>query len=281
MTLLWSVFTKPWSALPADELGPLVAGLGFAGAEVPVRVGAHVAPADAEERLPAFVERLRADDVEVISIAAGLDEPVFAACRAAGVPLIRIMAELGPDGYAASVRRARARLEAAAPLAERYGVQVGVQPHHGRYVSSALGVLQLLDGLPEHFRVVWDAAHDALAGDDPAVTLELVADRLAIVNLKNVVHVRTDPGPGVGGGWKPWFVPGPEGRADWSAALAQLDRMGWSGPVCLSGQYSDAGVDVAQQVRRDLDAARAAAALSAGPASAPRSPSGSAGAPRP
>ncbi|OZM80298.1 sugar phosphate isomerase/epimerase [Pseudonocardia sp. MH-G8] len=283
MTLLWSVFTKPWSALPADELGPLVAGLGFTGAEVPVRESAHVTPANAEERLPAFVERLRADGVEVISIAAGLDEPVFAACRAAGVPLIRTMAELGPDGYAASVCRVRAQLEAAAPLAERYGVQVGVQPHHGRYVSSALGVLQLLDGLPvEHFRVVWDAAHDALAGDDPAVTLELVAHRLAIVNLKNVVHVRTDPPAGtVGGGWKPWFVPGPQGRADWSAAFAQLERMGWSGPVCLSGQYSDTAVDVAEQVRRDLDAARVAAALSPDPASAPRSPSGSAGAPRP
>ena len=34
-------------------------------------------------------------------------------------------------------------------LAERYGVQVGVQPHHGRFVPSTLGVLQLLEGLPE------------------------------------------------------------------------------------------------------------------------------------
>ena len=43
-------------------------------------------------------------------------------------------------------------------MAERYGVQVGVQPHHGRFVSSALGVVQLLDGLPiDRFRVVWDA----------------------------------------------------------------------------------------------------------------------------
>jgi sugar phosphate isomerase/epimerase len=263
----WSVFTKPWAALPADELGPLVSGLGCTGAEVPVRDGAHVTPADAEARLPGFVDRLRAHGVEVISIAGGLDEPVFAACRAAGVPLIRVMAELGPDGYAPSVARARRRLEQAAPLADRYGVQVGVQPHHGRYVSSALGVLQLLDGLPaQHFRVVWDAAHDALAGDDPAVTLELVAGRLAIVNLKNVVHVRTGPRAGVGGGWTPWFVPGPEGRADWSAALAQLERMRWSGPVCLSGQYSDPAIEVAAQVRRDLEAIRSDRA------SAPRSP---------
>jgi sugar phosphate isomerase/epimerase len=262
MAFVWSVLTKPWSGLPAQALGPLVAGLGFTGAEIPVRDTAHVTPAEAERKLPAFVERLSAEGVEVISIAGDLAESTFAACRAAGVPLIRVMAGLGPDGYAASVARVRKELEEAAPLAERYGVQVGVQPHHGRFVSSALGVLQLLDGLPvDRFRVVWDAAHDALAGDDPRLTLELVAERLAIVNLKNVVHVPTDPAPSaVGGAWKPWFVPGPVGLANWSAAFEQLARLSWTGPICLSGQYSDSSVPVADRLRADLHAARTAAA---------------------
>jgi sugar phosphate isomerase/epimerase len=258
MSYVWSVFTKPWSALPAGELGPLVAGLGFTGAEVPVRDTAHVTPAEAESKLPGFVERLSAEGVEVISIAGDLAESTFAACRAAGVPLIRIMAELGPDGYASSVARVRKRLEEAAPLAERYGVQIGVQPHHGRFVSSALGVGQLLDGLPvDRFRVVWDAGHDALAGDDPRVTLELVADRLAIVNLKNAVYARSD------GGWRHWWVPGPDGMADWSAAFAELARLGWTGPVCLSGEYSDGTVPVEDRLRVDLCAAQEAAGVRA------------------
>jgi len=256
MTLVWSVFTKPWSALPAEELGPLVAGLGFTGAEVPVREHAYVTPTAAEERLPRFVERMRSEGVDVISVAADLAEPTFAACASAGVPLIRIMARLGPDGYAASVARVRKELEEAAPLAERYGVQVGVQPHHGRFVSSALGVVQLLDGLPvDRFRVVWDAGHDALAGDDPRVTLELVADRLAIVNLKNAVYARAD------GAWRHWWVPGPDGMADWSAAFAELARLGWTGPVCLCGEYSDPGAPVEDRLRADLRAAREAAGV--------------------
>ncbi|GAA0923751.1 MULTISPECIES: sugar phosphate isomerase/epimerase family protein [Streptomyces violaceusniger group] len=261
MTFLWSVFTKPWSTLPGDALGRLVSGLGFTGAEIPVRDTAYVTPGEAGRLLPEFTARLRAEGVEVISVASDLREPVFAACREAGVPMIRVMAELGPDGYAASVRRARRRLEDAAPLAEGYGVQIGVQPHHGRYVSSALGVLDLLDGLPVgHFRVVWDAAHDALAGDDPRITLPLVAERLGIVNLKNAIHVRTEPaGEAVGGHWKPWFVPGSEGLADWSAVLGQLAELGFTGPVCLSGQYSDPGVPVEKRLVADLAAARGAA----------------------
>jgi sugar phosphate isomerase/epimerase len=250
MTYNWSVFTKPWSGLPGDELGRLVAGLGFTGAEVPVRDTAYVTPATVEAELPKFTEQLRAEGIEPISIASELSERVFAACAAAGVPLIRIMAELGPDGYAASVRRTRVLLEGAAVLASQYGVQVGVQPHHGRFVASTLGVLLLLDGLPvEHFKLVWDAAHDALAGDDPAVTLELGAERLGIVNLKNVKYVESNDG------WKPYFVQGTEGLSSWPAVFAALERLGWTGPVCLTGQYSDPAVPVEERLRTDLRAA--------------------------
>ena len=246
MSYLWSVFTKPWIGLPGDEVGRLVSGLGFAGAEVPVRDAAYVTPTSAEAELPKFTAQLRAEGIEPISVASDLSEPVFAACAEAGVPMIRIMADLGPDGYAASVSRNRALLEQAVALTERYDVQVGVQPHHGRYVSSTLGVLQLLDGLPERFKLVWDAAHDALAGDHPAVTLELGADRLGIVNLKNVRYVRTD------GAWKTNFVEAEDGLSDWAAVFATLRQLRYSGPICLTGQYSDPAVPVETRLERDL-----------------------------
>ncbi|WP_408954270.1 hypothetical protein [Kribbella solani] len=123
MSCLWSVFTKPWAGLPGAELGALVAGIGFAGAEIPVRDTAYVTPANAQRELPKFSSQLRTEGVEPISVASDLSEPVFAACAEAGVPMIRIMAELGPDGYAASVRRNRELLEQAVELTERYDVQ--------------------------------------------------------------------------------------------------------------------------------------------------------------
>ena len=246
MTYLWSVFTKPWAGLPGDDLGRLVAGIGFGGAEIPVRDTAYLTPANAAAELPKFTAHLRAEGIEPISVASDLSEQVFAACAQAGVPMIRIMAELGPDGYAASVQRNRAMLEQAAVLTERYDVQVGVQPHHGRFVSSTLGVLQLLEGLPDRYKLVWDAAHDALAGDHPAVTLELGADRLGIVNLKNVHYLRTD------GGWKTNFVEAEDGLADWPAVFAALQKIGYAGPICLTGQYSDPAVPVEERLTKDL-----------------------------
>ncbi len=254
MSYLWSVFTKPWAGLPGDELGRLIAGIGFAGAEIPVRDTAYVTPATAEAELPKFTAQLRAEGIEPISVASDLSEQVFAACAEAGVPMIRIMAELGPDGYAASVQRNRAILEEAAVLTERYEVQVGVQPHHGRYIASTLGVLQLLEGLPDRFKLVWDAAHDALAGDHPAVTLELGADRLGIVNLKNVHYTRTD------GVWKTNFVEAEEGLSDWPAVFAALQKVNYTGPICLTAQYSDPAVGVEERLGRDLHFAVTSAA---------------------
>jgi sugar phosphate isomerase/epimerase len=260
-TYTWSVFTKPWSGLPGDELGRLVAGLGFTGAEVPVRDTAYVTPSIAEAELPKFTAQLRSEGVEPISIASDLSESAFAACAEAGVPLIRIMADLGPDGYAASVRRTRELLEKTAGLTEQYGVQVGVQPHHGHFVSSSLGVLQLLDGLPrERFLVIWDAAHDALAGDDPAVTLDLVSDRLGIVNLKNVTYLATTPTDDLGGSWKPHFVQAEDGLSNWSAVFRQLATQSYTGPICLTGQYSDPSVPVEERLKADLRAAQEASA---------------------
>ncbi|WP_253208865.1 hypothetical protein [Streptomyces niphimycinicus] len=54
-------------------------------------------------------------------------------------------------------------------------------------------------------------------------------------------------------------MPGPDGLADWSATLGQLARLGYTGPVCLSGQYSDSGVPVEERLVADLAAARDAA----------------------
>ncbi|WP_408954271.1 TIM barrel protein [Kribbella solani] len=121
-------------------------------------------------------------------------------------------------------------------------------------MSSTLGVLQLLDGLPNHLKLVWDAAHDALAGDHPAVTLELGADRLGIVNLKNVHYTRTD------GTWRTQFVEAEDGLSDWPAVFAAMRQVNYNGPVCLTGQYSDPATPVEERLRKDLHFAVTSAA---------------------
>ena len=86
------------------------------------------------------------------------------------------------------------------------------------------------------------------------MTLELGAERLGIVNLKNVEYRRID------GVWKPCFVQAEDGLSDWSAVFAALQKLKYTGPVCLTGQYSDPAVPVEQRLAEDLHAAVTSAA---------------------
>lgn len=247
----WSVFTKPWPDLPAGQLGPKLARMGFDGVELPVRAGFQVEPEAAGETLPDFVRQLAEAGLSTFSVAGEIEEPMFAACAAAGVPMIRIMAPIGPAGYHAGERELRSRLEAALPLCERYQIRIGIQQHHGRFVSTSAGLRCLVDGLPARYIcAVWDAGHDALAGEDPDLGLEQVWSHLGMVNLKSAYYRRSAES------WTPHFVDGAGGLARWADVGACLVKRAYSGVVCLTAQYTDARDSLEDLITGDLRYAR-------------------------
>lgn len=247
-----SVFTKPWPYDPVPELARRVAGLGFDSAEVPVRPGFQVEPASAERKL-ADLGRIFADHgLRVASVASQLDEPIFAACANAGIGVIRIMAPIERGQYVRSEAELRVRLEAVAPLCERYRVKVGIQQHYGDNVCGAAGLRLLLNGTDRTWvGAVWDAAHDALAGLEPENGIDLVWDRLLMVNLKNAYYRRLNGPEARQAQWSRHFTTGPHGLASWPRVLAELKRRGYGGTLCLTAEYHDEG-DVDRLCREDV-----------------------------
>lgn len=254
----WSVFTKEWGGLDAPALAQLVSGLGFSAIELPVRPGCRVTPDNVATVLPGFAATLQEQGVSITSVAAELDERVLAACAEAGVPLLRIMPRVARP-YRDSVRMVQQHLADNATLVEKYGVTVGVQHHHGPYLTTAIAVRDLLDPLPGCYGVIWDAGHEGLANQDLPTSLEAVWDRLVQVNLKNAVleRIPVDDGLGVREAYaRHQWVDGPDGFADWPVALATLVELGWDGPVCLCAEYSGDQSRTAERVRADLAHAR-------------------------
>lgn len=251
-----AVFTKPWPSLSMGELARLVQGMGFDAAEVPVRPGFQVTPERVAEDLPRLVGTLGESGVRVCSVAATLDEPIFAACADTGVPVIRIMAPVRRGAYAASVEELRRTIGEALPLCERYDVRIGVQPHQGDNISSGVTMHEALRGFgPAHVGVIWDAAHDALAGYAPETGLEAVWDQLVMVNLKNAYYERTNGPEAETAEWRSHFTTGRHGLASWPRVAAELIRRGYQGTVCLTAEYDPPG-DVARLVVEDLGYAR-------------------------
>lgn len=236
-----SVFTKPWKSQSIAEIGEKLAGLGFDGIEFPLRDGYQVEPKRAEQQLPKLARELAGFGLSVFSVASSTDEPIFAACAEASVPMIRIMANMAlEEGYMASEQRERKYLDSLLPLCEKYDVQVGVQQHYGTSVIDAMGLLHLLEGLDSRYiKAVWDSAHDGLTGRAPEHGLDIVWSHLGMVNLKNAFYQRSN-GPEAGQAeWKRYFTLGRHGMASWPRVAAYLQQRNYNGVVTMTAEYTD------------------------------------------
>ena len=236
----FSVFTKPWRTMPLQKLASKVRQLGFDGIELPVRPGFQVEPENAERDLPAASALMAGFGLKIFSVACSTDEGTIAACAAAGVPLLRTMIAIGPEGYLASVANTQRVFDGLLPMLERYQVTLGVQNHCGRYVQNAMGLKHLLVRYDsKRIAAVWDAAHNALNGEEPELALDIIWQHLALVNLKNAFWQRINGPEAEFAIWQPYWTSGQHGLASWPRVLAELRRRAYDGVVCLTAEYSD------------------------------------------
>jgi sugar phosphate isomerase/epimerase len=234
-----SVFTKPWK-IPIPELGQFVSRLGFDGIELPVRPGFQVEPQNVARDLPKAARQLAESSLKIFSIAGPTDEATFATCAELNIPIIRTMVSIGEEGYLATVARVQKEYDALVPLLEKYGVTIGVQNHSDRFVCNAMGLRHLIEKYdPKHVAAVWDAAHNALNGEDPELALDIVWSHLCMVNLKNAFPRRTTGPEAEYVQWRPYWTSGRQGLAQWPRVVAELKKRGYQGVVCLTAEYSD------------------------------------------
>lgn len=249
----WSVFTKPWKDKSPEALGALVSGLGFNAIEFPLRPGYQVEPQDAEKGLPALNKTLNQYGVKITSVAGNTDERTFAACQATGVKLLRIMVGADPQlGYMKSIEKTKGELEALIPMCEKYGVTVGVQHHYGFGVFGTMELRHLLEGFdPKHVGAIWDAAHSALSAEIPAQAIDIIWDKLVLVNLKTAYYRRVTGPEAEQARFEPYFTTGRNGWASWKDIADELIRRGYQGDICMPAEYTDeAGVE--QYISQDV-----------------------------
>ena len=253
----WSVFTKPWKGLSSEELGKLVSHLGFDAIEFPLRPGYQVQPENAEVELPKLAKTLNGFGIRISSVASGTDESVFAACQAAGVPILRIMVGADPKlGYMKSIEAKRRELEALLPLCEKYGVTVGVQHHYGFGVFNTMELRHLLHGFdPRYVGAIWDAAHSALSAEIPAQALDIIWEHLVLVNLKTAYYRRSNGPEAEQAVFTPYFTTGRNGASSWKDIADELIRRGYDGDICMPAEYTDEA-NVERYIAQDLAYAR-------------------------
>jgi len=237
---MFSVFTKPWKTMPLAELGQMVHRLGFDAIELPVRNGFQVEPGEIVRQLPVAHKALADAGVGIASVATAPTPEAIAVCGRLGIPVVRVMVPIGPEGYLATVAQVQREYAALAPTLRDAGVKLGVQNHNGAFVCNAMGLHHLLDPLdPATVGAVLDVAHTALDGEEIDLALDIVWERLCMVNFKNAYWRRTNGPEAVEADWEVFWTLGRHGLASWSRAAALLQQRGYTGIVCLPAEYTD------------------------------------------
>ena len=241
MQYRYSAFTKPYKTLSADELGQKIANMGFTAIEYPLREGYQVKLDDAENGLFTLAETLKKYGISISSVASEAEEWAFAACRAAGCGILRIMASTGKNQRYLDWESSYIKyLDGIEPLTRKYGVTLGIQNHYGPMVSSTMELKRILEKFdPKCIAAVWDAAHSGLAGEQPEQALDIIWDNLCLVNLKNAYYRRVNGPEAPAAIFEPYFTLGRHGLADYGRIAAYLVERGYAGDICLPIEYTD------------------------------------------
>ncbi len=142
-------------------------------------------------------------------------------------------------------------------MLDHYKVTLGIQNHCDRNICNAMGLKHLIDRYdPHQIAAVWDAAHNALNGEDPEMAIEIIWSHLCMVNLKNAYWQRVNGPEAEQAEWRPYWTLGRHGLASWPRVTAELKRRAYSGVICLPAEYSDEGA-VDRLIAEDIVYAKA------------------------
>ena len=259
------VFSKRLEHLPLEDMTATVADLGLDGVELTVRsaghnlpeaaagTAGHVTPDRVRFDLPKAVAACRAHGLEVGWIATDITSAgspfardVFAVASDNGIRQLK----LGYHHYRGfghlrqQLDEMRRDLESIEQLCLEYGIQAGVHVHAGYCLSAeAMQVERLLtDFNPAALGIYADFGHMGLEGayGGWVQSLDLIADRLIMLSLKNVgLFGQTDPESGIVT-WESKFVPLKEGITPYREALQYLKQIGYSGSASFHTEYQGA-----------------------------------------
>jgi len=254
------LFSKHLPSLEAQSLSRAVKLIGFAGIDLTVRPGGHVAPERAAEDLPPFLKAVRDEGVTVPMITTALvsaseptARPILETAGAHGVALFKP----GYYRYAfADVRKELADMAIAlrglVELGAQCGVALGFHNHAGYIGGGVWDVVPIVDALPPRWAgYYFDVRHAVVEGGDGGwrSALSAVAPRLKMIAVKDFFW---EKGPK---GWQQRSCPLGEGMVDWKAFYASLAHGGFNGPVSLHLEYEIPGATAAAKQEATLAAA--------------------------
>ncbi|MBL7971630.1 MAG: sugar phosphate isomerase/epimerase [Prolixibacteraceae bacterium] len=248
------VFTKCLQFLTMDEMGEVLAQLGFDGADIPVRAGGQIDPSNVKTELPQAVKTLRKYGVEIPMIVTAITDPD----NPDSVATLQAMADSGINYYrmgwlgyepSKSIQQNlddhRRTFEKLAKLNERLGIHGGYQNHSGIHVGAPVWDLYdlLKDVDPRFLGVQYDIRHAVTEGGYSWILgMKRIAPWIRTVDIKDFVWGRNAKGH-----WRHQNVPLGEGMVSFDEFLTEYASLNAEAPISIHYEYDLGGAETGKK----------------------------------
>ncbi|MFH0911799.1 MAG: TIM barrel protein [Planctomycetota bacterium] len=241
------VFSKHLQAYAFPELAKALKSIGIEGADLTVREGGHVEPAEVRDKLPEAVATLKAGGVGVPMITTeitSVDEPntraVIETAAKLGIPYYKLgyYEYRGYGNLKKQLAEAKAALRELAALSKELGICAGFHNHSNDHVGAFLPhVAQLIGDLdPKAVCAYYDIGHATVEGMGLGWLqgFDELSPRIRMIALKDVsVNPQTT-------GRRTQVVPMGTGPVMWDEFVKVLKAIEKQiGPVSYHGEYKD------------------------------------------
>lgn len=265
-------FTKCLQFLTFDQMGEVLAKLGFDGADVPVRPGGQIEPKNVKTELSQAVKTLRKHGVEIPMMVTAITDPsepfameTLQAAADSGIRYYRMgwLAYEFSKSIQENLDTYRRNFEKLAKVNEKLGIHGGYQNHSGTHVGAPVWDLyELLKDLdPRYMGVQYDIRHAVTeAGYSWKLGMKRIEPWIRTIDIKDFVW-----GKNPNGTWKHQNVPLGEGMINFDEFLKEYADLKIEAPVSIHYEYDLGGAEdgkkettmdhekIYAMMKRDLD----------------------------
>lgn len=247
-------FTKCLQFLNFDEMGEVLARLGFDGADMPVRPGGQVEPKEVKTGLPMAVKILRKYGMEIPMIVTAITDPAdklsidtLQAAADSGIKYYRLgwLKYEATKSIQQNLDDHRKTIEKLAELNEKLGIHGDYQNHSGASVGSPVWDLyELMKNVnPEFMGVQYDIRHAIVEGAYSwKLGMKRIAPWIATIDIKDFVWAKNEKNV-----WRHSNIPLGEGMVNFDEFLKEYASMKVEAPISIHYEYDLGGAELGKK----------------------------------
>jgi len=247
-------FTKCLQFLSFDEIGEVLSFLGFDGADITLRAGGQVEPADAKTALPIAIKSLQKSNITIPMVVTSITD----AADPLAVSTLQALADSGIKYYRMgwlkyeesltiqqNLDKHKKAFEELATLNEKLGIHGDYQNHSGNSLGSPVWDIYdvIKDVNPNYLGVQYDIRHAVTEG---AYSWKLGMNRLApwirTIDIKDFVWGKNEKGT-----WSHQNVPLGEGMVNFDEFLNEYAKLKVEAPISIHYEYDLGGAELGKK----------------------------------